>query len=161
MKASSCIFLALSGLALSALATPTVLTATDGDTLAQDIERLKVALGPRDQSGANTAVPDDDTWGPNIGVLTAPYCMVWTCYLGLHNTCLCALLAGNSHDAVGANIYLLKGKTKNTTGFNEGCEDSKTSGFDSLNVKWLEQAGARVIPIRYETHQRYSVPHAK
>lgn len=80
MKASSCVFLALSGLALSALATPTVLTATpgiDGDIFAQDIERLKVTLG-RDPSGANTAVPDGDTWGPNIGVLTAPYCVVCT-----------------------------------------------------------------------------------
>jgi hypothetical protein len=46
-----------------------------------------------------------------------------------------------------------QGTTKNTTGFVEGCENSPTSGFSSLEIKWLEQAGARVIPIRYASSQ--------
>lgn len=61
--------------------------------------------------------PDDDTWGPNIAVITAPYCV---------------------------------GPTKETSGFKAGCEDSEYSGFDIFNVKWLEQGGARVVPVRYD-----------
>jgi hypothetical protein len=49
--------------------------------------------------------------------------------------------------------FITQGTTKNTTGFVEGCENSPTSGFSSLEIKWLEQAGARVIPIRYASSQ--------
>lgn len=48
---------------------------SEGDNAAFDASLLDVVTYTHAHDGNTPPRPDDNTWGPNIGVLTAPYCM--------------------------------------------------------------------------------------